>query len=202
MNTQEYLRLCYKAGLSEEAIDQLLASRTHVLNQQAQDRPGGTGSRVTRPELDLSPPPRGSSAHSPEQQEALQPVSPIDQPATPMTLVLATAIEEYDLAAPHIRRWQVTPTVPSCGNCNRILGDKFIPRIHERSAHILQRLGIKYRKELNIKKRSEKEMCDMSYTLRIQIEAAELVRDILRHRVEVLACGGLPYYPKTPLAHL
>lgn len=218
MNTQEYLELCYLAGMSEEAIDQLLASWVESRSSAVPPQ-----SDQTRSEATLGPSQPESKALS---DPGLTPIQTAPQPLDP---VLATAIEEYDFSSRSTYNWPeacvycgdvytdqdhllprtwtgkgqryITPTVPACGQCNRILSDHFIPRIHERAAHILHKLRTKYRRELSIKKWEAEELKDMSYKLRLKVEAAEEIRNALRSRVEVLECGGLPYYSGTPLAH-
>lgn len=221
MKTQEYLELCYKAGLSEGQIDDLLASwvaSRHVL--EPDDAP------TVAPNT-----PSAAQGSLPRSDEVFPkpPVTPIQEPPQRLDPVLAVAIEEHDFSLSSSYRWpdaciycgdfytdqdhllprgwtgesqrKVTPTVPSCSQCNNILGAHFIPRIHERAAQVAHRLRIKYRKELSIKRWTKNEIADMSYTLQMKIEHAEAVRDILRQRVVVLDCGGLPYFSGTPLAH-
>lgn len=79
--------------------------------------------------------------------------------------------------------------VPSCSQCNSILGDRIFKNLVERKEFVHKRLRVKLRKHSARVMWDEEEMAEMGPVLRSTIEIAQAKTDIARDRI---AYSGAP----------
>ena len=77
--------------------------------------------------------------------------------------------------------------IPSCRECNVLLGALPILLIGGRKAHLLRKYRTKYRKALSTPPWSEDELRRVRHNLRAKIQAALVVREAVEARLGVLS---------------
>lgn len=91
-----------------------------------------------------------------------------------------------DALRPHV------PTVPSCAECNGLIGDTPIFTVAGRAEHIAEVFRRRHCKPLAIIDHDEEYFQDMMPRFRKRMKAQQEARQLLRHRLMVLDSGGTP----------
>lgn len=74
--------------------------------------------------------------------------------------------------------------VPACKDCNRLAGSATFFSIPEKAAYIVKRYKRRYSKALKVPLWTEQELKEISYKLRVRIEAAQEIKALLHRRLQ------------------
>jgi len=88
-------------------------------------------------------------------------------------------LEDYDLATGRGRRL----TVPSCQQCNSMLGGKYDPTLGDRKMRVKVRLRKKYERVLATPDWTPEQLATLGPRLRGHVERAIRMRDLVRRRI-------------------
>ena len=81
-------------------------------------------------------------------------------------------------------------TVPSCRECNSILGNRLFQSIGDRAAYLVGRLESRYKKLLSTPSWTEDELAELGRTLRVDVEGALSEKKAVQNRIDHCAHGS------------
>lgn len=84
------------------------------------------------------------------------------------------------------RNYSLGELVPTCGECNALLGDKMFTTVPTRAAYLLGVYPRRYRKILALPEWDPEELEELSYGLRDVVERGLKEREYIKQRLENL----------------
>lgn len=92
-----------------------------------------------------------------------------------------------------------TDTLPSCTECNSLLGSKVFDSLPDRKAYLAKQLRTRYRKELRAPTWTDSELADLGYNLREHAIAVHAGQARIRARLYTLEDVGERPIPSEPI---